>query len=167
MWARQAMNARKFEKLSVEIEFTLFRPGALDDVDPFLGKFVTIVMRALRHAEHLEFALVPAGDDVQAEAALADMIGGDHFLGGDQGMEQRRVHGAEDRDLLGSCQQAAGPGDGFECRAVEVARAAVAFPAADRQKKIDPSLVGDARHVETIGPAREPAFRHQRGGARR
>jgi hypothetical protein len=104
MWARQAMNARKFEKLSVEIEFTLFRPGALDDVDPFLGKFVTIVMRALRHAEHLEFALVPAGDDVQAEAALADMIGGDHFLGGDQGMEQRRVYGAEDRDPLRRCQ---------------------------------------------------------------
>jgi len=82
------MNARKFEKFSVEIEFILFRPGALDHVDPFLGKFVTIVMVALRHTEHLEFALVPAGDNVQAEAALADMIGGDHFLGGDQGMEQ-------------------------------------------------------------------------------
>ena len=81
------MNARKLEKLPVEVEFILFRPGALDHVDPFLGKFVAIVMVALRHAEHLELALVPAGDDVQPEAALADMIGGDHFFGGDQGME--------------------------------------------------------------------------------
>ena len=98
------MNARKFEKFSVEIEFILFRPGALDHVDPFLGKFVTIVMVALCHTEHLEFALVPAGDNVQAEAALADVIGGDHFLGGDQGMEQGRVYGAEDRDSLRRCQ---------------------------------------------------------------
>ena len=161
------MNARKLEKFAVEIEFILFRPGALDHVDPFLGKFVTIVMVPLRHAEHLEFALVPAGDDVQPEAALADMIGGDHFFGGDQGMEQRRVHGAEDRDPLRRRQETAGPGDGLERRAVKVARAAIAFPAADRQKKIDSRLVGDARHLQTIGPAREPAFRHQRSGARR
>ena len=161
------MNAGKFEKFSVEIEFILFRPGALDHVNPFLGKLVTIVMVTLRHAEHLKLALVPAGDDVQAEAALADMIGGDHFLGGDQGMEQRRVHGAEDRDPLCCRKQTAGPGDGLECRAVKVAWAAVAFPAADRQKKIDPGLVGNVRHLETIGPARQPALRYQCGGARR
>ena len=70
IWARQAMNARKLEKFPVEIEFVLFRPGALDHVDPFLGKFVTIVMVALRHAEHLELAFVPAGDDVQARSGL-------------------------------------------------------------------------------------------------
>src|ERR1700730_13538925 len=115
------MNARKLEKFPVEIEFILLRPGALDHVDPFLGKFVTIMMVALRDAEHLEFALVPAGDNVQPEAALADMIGGDYFFGGDRGMEQRRVYGAEDRDPLRRGKQTAGPGDGLECRAVEVA----------------------------------------------
>ena len=45
------MNARKLEKFSVEIEFILLRPGALDHVDPFLGEFITIVMVALRHAD--------------------------------------------------------------------------------------------------------------------
>jgi len=98
------MNAGKLEKFSVKIEFILFQPGAPDHVDPFLGKFVTIVMLPLRHAEHLELALVPAGDNVQPEAALADMIGGDHFFGRDQGMEEGRVHRAEDRDPLRCCQ---------------------------------------------------------------
>ncbi len=58
-------------------------------------------MIALLDAEHLELALVPADDDVQAEPPLADMIGGDHFLGGDHGVEQRRMHGAEHGDVFG------------------------------------------------------------------
>jgi len=34
-------------------------------------------------------------------AAVADMVGGHEFLGGDQRMKQRRVYGAEHRHVLG------------------------------------------------------------------
>ena len=115
-------------------------PGALDDVEPLLRIIVAVVVLALRDAEHLELALVPADHEVEAEAALADVVGGDELLGGDQGMKQRRVHGAEHGDALGRRQQAAGPGHGLERRAVKVGVAAVALPAADRQHEVDAGL---------------------------
>ena len=85
----------------MEIEIFAVGPDQLDDVDPFLRIFVARLVVALLDAEHLELALVPADDDVEAEAALADVIGGDHLLGCDHGIEERRMHGAEHRDALG------------------------------------------------------------------
>jgi hypothetical protein len=37
-------------------------------------------MFALLDAEHVELALVPADDDIDADAAFADVIRGDEFL---------------------------------------------------------------------------------------
>src|SRR5262249_36256460 len=54
--------------------------------------FVTLLVRALLDAEHVELALVPADDDVEPKAALADMIGCDHFLRRDYRIEDRRMH---------------------------------------------------------------------------
>ena len=54
---------------AVEVEIVLRAPGLLDRVDPFLRVVVARLVLALLHAEHLELALVPAGDDVEAEAA--------------------------------------------------------------------------------------------------
>ena len=68
-------------------------------------------MVARLDAEHLELALVPAAHDVQAEAAVADMVGGHDLLGRDQRREQRRVDRPEHGDALGRGQQPGGPGD--------------------------------------------------------
>ena len=98
-------------------------------------------MIALLDAEHRELALVPADDDVQPEAAFADMVGGDHLLRRNDRIEQRRMHGAEHGDALGRGEQAGRPGDGLERRALVVGVAAVALPAPDREQEIDAGLV--------------------------
>ncbi len=61
-------------------------------------------MLALLDAEHVELALVPADHEVDADAAFADVVGGDEFLGRDQGMKQRRMHRAEYGHALGRGQ---------------------------------------------------------------
>src|SRR3954468_21884211 len=62
----------ELDEPAVEIENVGRRPGQLDRVDPFLCVFVAALMLAQRRAEHLELALVPAANHVEAEAALAD-----------------------------------------------------------------------------------------------
>ena len=133
---------------SVEIEAVAFRPHQLDGVDPFLRVLVARGVRALLDAEHLEFALVPADHDVEPEATLADVVGGDHLLGRDDRMKQRRMHRAEHGDALGRLQQPAGPGHGFERRLLIAGVAAVALPAADRQQEVDAGLVGHFAQAE-------------------
>jgi hypothetical protein len=64
-------------------------------------------MIALLDAEHLELVLVPANHEIKPKRAFADVIGGDEFLGCDQRVEQRRVHGVADRDAAGQRQQPA------------------------------------------------------------
>jgi hypothetical protein len=113
----------------------------------------------LRHAEHLELVLVPTDDDVQSEAAFADVVGRHHLLGGDDGVEQRGVHGAEAGDPAGRCEQRSRPGDGLERGALVVGLAAVALPAPDRQHEVDAGRIGHAREPEIVGPGAGPAFR--------
>ena len=160
-------HALAVEKPAREIEIAVLGPGPLDDVEPLLRVVITVVVLALRDAEHLELTLVPADHEVDAEAALADVVGGDELLGGDQGMKQRRVHRAEHGDALGGGQEAAGPGHGFERRAVKVGVAAIALPAADRQHEVDAGLVRHARELQAIRPAGRPPLRHLGGRAAR
>ncbi len=56
-----------------------------------------------------KLAFVPPADDVESEAAAADVIGSHHFLGGDERIEHRRMHCAEAGDAFGLAEQAAGP----------------------------------------------------------
>ena len=149
----------------VEVEILLRAPGLLDGVDPVLRVGVARLVLALLHAEHLELALVPAGDDVEAEAAVADVVGGDALLGGDDRMEQRRVHGAEHGDALGLGEQPGGPGHRLQRLAVQIGVAAVALPAADRQHEVDAGGVRHAGEREAVRPARRPALRHLGGRA--
>jgi hypothetical protein len=60
-------------------------------------------------AEHLELALVPTADNVEADAPLADVIGGNELLRGNNGMNKRRVYRSEDNQSLGLGKQARGP----------------------------------------------------------
>src|SRR5581483_4730613 len=137
-------NPGQLEIATVEIEVVL-GPGALDHVDPFLRVIVAFFVLALRDPEHGKFAFVPARHQVQAEAAAADVVGGNHLLGSDDRMEQWSVYCSENRDALCRGKKPAGPGDGFERRPVEVTRTAVALPATDWQKEIDASIVRHAR----------------------
>src|SRR5215467_5244064 len=70
--SRLRPHAGELEIAAVEIELVP-RPGALDHVDPLLGKFVALLMVALRDAEHRELALVPAGDEVEPKPPVANM----------------------------------------------------------------------------------------------
>src|SRR5262249_705701 len=72
---RLGMGARplELEELSLKIEIAAFRPGLLDHVEPFLGESITRIVLALRHAEHLEFPLIPADHEIDAETSLADV----------------------------------------------------------------------------------------------
>src|SRR5262249_57183254 len=77
-----AADALHVEIFAFEIEVLLVRPDQLDDVDPLLRVFVARFMIALLDAEHREFALVPPDHDVEAEPAFPHVVGGHHFLGG-------------------------------------------------------------------------------------
>ena len=149
----------------MKIEILAVGPDHLDDVDPFLRIFVAVLVLALLDAEHVELALVPADHDVEPEAALADVVGGDHFLGGDDGIEDRRVHGAEHGDVLGAGEQPGRPGDGFERRALVVGVAAVALPAPDRQQEVDAGVVRHLRQPLVVRPIAGPALGHERDRA--
>ena len=94
-------NASKLEELSIEVEIFSFRPGPIEDVDPFLRECVARFMIALLDPEHLELAFIPAGNDVEPEATFADLVAGDAFLGRDDGIEQRGMDGTEYGDALG------------------------------------------------------------------
>ena len=52
------------------IEFFVLGPQPPDDRQPFLGAFEPLVMFEQRITEHVDFGLVPAGDDVEAKRPL-------------------------------------------------------------------------------------------------
>jgi hypothetical protein len=58
-------------------------------------------MIALLDPEHLELAFIPAGNDVEPKATFADLVAGDAFLGGDDGIKQWGMDGTEYGDALG------------------------------------------------------------------
>jgi hypothetical protein len=73
------------------------------------------------------------------------VVSSDKFFGGDNWVEQWRMHRPEDGDPPRRGEEATSPSHGLERRAMEVAIAAIALPASDRQQKIDTNLIGQAR----------------------
>ena len=111
----------------------ILSPDSADDRKPFLGIGVAVIVLAQAHAEHIELGLVPAGDDVEAEPAVTDVIGGRDLLCGEDRVDQRRVDGAKEADLLGMGQQASRPSDGLERFALgRNFIAVITVPAGDR-----------------------------------
>src|SRR5262249_9074971 len=134
------------------------RPHRLDRVEPFLAIGIAVVMLALCNAEHVELVLVPAADDVDAEAAAAHLVDGDELLGREYRMDQRRVNGAKDAERLRMRQESAGPGDGLETQAFEIGGTTIAAPASDRQHEIDAGGIGHLRELEIVFPGAGPAL---------
>ena len=127
-------------------------------MNPFLGIAIPVVVILEFDAEHAEFRRVPAGDDIQAKPPATNMVGRDHLLGRENGIDEGDVDRAEGSYALGRGQQAAGPGQGLEGRALRVGLAPVAMPATDRQEKFETRLVGHFRGREIILPRGVPAL---------
>src|SRR5579875_1255107 len=155
-----ADNAMEMKELAVIIERTFARPDTLNDLPPFAAVIVAPIVILLTCPEHIELVLVPSADDVQAEAALAHMIGSDGLLGSEHRMNQRAMHGAEHRDIARDGEQTARPCDGLKGAALEIGLAAVTFPASHRHHAFDARLIGHLRQLDVVRPARVPSFGH-------
>ena len=70
------------------IGFGVMWPGYFDPLTTNLTGYFVIAFIVLvrRHPEHLELVLVPATDNVDAEASLADVIRRGHLFGSGDGM---------------------------------------------------------------------------------
>src|SRR5262249_54671129 len=150
---------------AVVIERRLLRPDAEDDLEPFLATGVAVVMHVLLEPEHVELRLVPAADDVEAEAAAADVIRRDDLLRREHWRKEWHMHGAEHGETLGGGQQAARPGDGFKRAGLEIGRTAIALPAPDRYQGFEAGGVGHLGEPDIVREGVLPALRHRRRGA--
>ncbi len=139
---------------SVEIELLLPRPQLLDDLEPFDRALVALVVLHLRLAEHLDLGLVPAGDDVEAEAAVGEMIDGGRLLRRHHRMHGRDMRGREDAGPRGRGADAGCPGERLEALSVEIGDAAEALPAPDRHQRLEAHLVTHFRERERARPFR-------------
>ena len=128
--------------VAVEVERLVLRPDAIDDREPLLGIVVAAVVITERDAHHAELDRIPAGDDVEPEPAVTDMVGRHHLLGGEHRIDEGDVQRAERRDVVRRGQQSARPGDRLERGALGVALALIAVPAPDRQQEFEPGVVG-------------------------
>src|SRR5439155_19111711 len=93
------------------VERLLLGPHAREDLEPLAAARVAVVVRILLEPEHVELVLVPAADDVEAEAALTDVVGGHDLLRRQDRWKDRHVDGAEDGEVPRRGEQPARPGD--------------------------------------------------------
>src|SRR5208283_2581447 len=156
---RESVYALQVVKLAVPIGRTVVVPDGLDHVEPLLreGVAVFVLLRQI-DAEGIVLGLVPPGDDVETEAPVAELVGSGELLGGDHGMNERRVDGSEDIDPLRVRQQTGRPRKRLQHAAVEVGFAAVTDPARDRQQKFDTGFVGKLRQADVVVPGIDPAL---------
>src|SRR5438552_8638694 len=140
------------------IEAVFAGPDPLDDAPPLFALSVAGVVLLLGHPEHLELVLVPATDDVHAEASLANVVPCGHLLGRHEGMMQGNVDRAEHVEAPRRGQQATRPGNRFEAGPVGVGLASVALPPRDGHHALDPDLVRHLRQPAVVLPARLPAL---------
>jgi hypothetical protein len=59
--------------LALVVELVL-GPQSFDDVEPFLRHVIAFVMRAHFGAEHVDFRLIPASDDIEDVPAVGNVI---------------------------------------------------------------------------------------------
>jgi len=120
-----------------EIERLVARPQLLQDVQPLGGAIVAVIVLHQRRAEHLDLRPVPAGDDVEREAAAGDMVDGRRLLGRHHRVDGRYMRGGEDAGIMGRGAHRRSPGKALEARAIEVGDAAETVPAADRHQSFE------------------------------
>src|SRR5579862_7895330 len=107
-------------------------------------------MLILRHAKHLELIPVKSADDIKPEAAMTYMIRGGHLLGCKNRMDHGHMDGSKHGNLASLRQQAAGPGDRFKGRAVNVRCSAKTLPPRNGYHALEPGFVRKLRKLEVI-----------------
>ena len=127
-----------------EIERFWIGPQPRRDLHPFLGHIVAAVVIKERDAEHVHLRHEPAGDEIEREAAAADVIDGRGLLGGEQGMHGRNVRSGEHARIGGRLGEAGGPGEHLKAFAVEIGLAAKTFPAPDRHNGFELHFIREA-----------------------
>jgi hypothetical protein len=153
------------EEAAIEIERLFPRPKLLDDVEPLHRAVVAVVVLHQRRAEHLDFRPIPAGDDIDGEAAVADVIDGGRLLGRHHRMDRRHVRGREDAGIVRGGAHASGPGEALEAGAVEVGLAAEAVPTADRHQRLEFHLFRNLRQRKRARPVDAQDAVDRRDGA--
>jgi hypothetical protein len=122
-------------------------------------------MRVLLEPEHIELCLVPAADEVEAEAAPTDVIGRDDLLRREYRRKERHMHSTEHSEALGGGQQATGPGDGLKRAALEIGCTAIALPPPDRHQAFEAGRVYHLGEPNILREGVLPALRHCGRGA--
>src|SRR2546425_3721500 len=155
-----ARNALQPVVTAIVIKRCILRPEAEEDLEPFPAAGVTVIMDVLFEPEHVELRLVPAADDVEAEAAAANVIGRDDLLRRKHWRKERHMHGAKHGEALSGGQQAARPGHGLERAALEIGRAAIALPAPDRHQTFEAGRISHLGKPDVLLESVLPALRH-------
>ena len=110
-------------------------------------------------AKRVVLRLVPAGNDVQANAFVADLCHGGDLLGDYDGVVASGLYGGENGHVLGVGQQGCCPGHGFQNVAVEIGLTAVTDPASDREHEVHAGSVHHFGQLEVAFPVGFPAVR--------
>ncbi len=97
-WARLRYGLRLQHQILHGMIFSGIRevvllPGCVHDIEPFGGAGVAVVMLIELHAVFFGFFGPPGGDDVERDAAVADLIDVSGLLGEQRGEMKRGTHG--------------------------------------------------------------------------
>jgi hypothetical protein len=103
-------------------------------------------------AEHIELTLIPAADNIDGVAAIADVIDHGRLLRGKHWVVHRHVRGREHRRIFGHRADTRSPGKALEPSAVEVGNSAEALPAPDRHQRLELHHVGDLGEPHRVRP---------------
>ena len=103
--------ADHLEELPVEVELRFVAPQPLNDGQPLREVVVPLVVLPQRGAEHVQLRLVPAADDVKAEASARDQVDGSGLLGRDDRMDGRGVGCGEHGGMGRGLRDASRPGE--------------------------------------------------------
>jgi hypothetical protein len=125
-------------------------PQSLDHVEQFRGQFVAGIVFNAVPAEHLMFDGAMPGDDVDAPAALGDVIERRAVLGQMQGMDRaiEDMDGRDQQDMAGDCGHGA-EGDESVKRRFSVI-AAFRQPLRPAKGKLEAQIVGLAHHLGVV-----------------
>ncbi len=134
------------------VELFLPGPQQLEDLEPLDGALIARVVLELLLAKHLDLRLVPAGHDVEVEAAAGHVVDGGSLLGGHDGMDRRHMRRGEDARISGRGADRRRPRTRLEPLSVEVGDTAEALPAADRHQRLELHLIAHARQRQRIRP---------------
>ena len=121
-------------------------------MQPFGGAIIAVVVLHQRRAEHFDLRPVPAGDDIEREAAAGDVIDRGRLLRRHHRMDGRHVRGGEDAGIMRRGADRRGPGKALEARAVEIGDPAESVPAADRHQRLELHRLGDFRQFQRVRP---------------